>query len=99
MPSVFVLLIFLVLADGAGLKNIDVIKTGISTSEDKYGKTSLLMSAFLISFLMFLVGCITYVAGIILGYIFPVWFPSEYADFIDICTLANFSVVMFDEDL
>jgi hypothetical protein len=55
-----VLIIFLVLAEGAGLKNIDLIKTGINTSEDKYAKTSLLMSAFLITFLMFFVSCVTY---------------------------------------
>lgn len=99
MPSIFVLLVFLVLAEGAGMKNISLIRTGLDTDADNYAVNSLLMSSFTIAFIMFLIGIVAYIGNILLGWFFPVWFPSAYLDFVDICSLANFSIVTFDEDL
>jgi len=99
IPSGLVLIVFLALMEGLGMKNYANVETSLSTATDLYAPKSFLMSSVVIIFVIFLVGALFYIGSFILGFFFPMWFPVSYVDFIDLCSLANFSIMIFDEDL
>ena len=44
---------------------------------------------------VFLIGIANYVALMAISY----WYPPQYIDFVDLCSVANISVILFNEDL
>lgn len=85
--------------EGFGFKNFAKVETSMSLDADIYTPKSFLMSSVVIIFIIFLVGGLFYVSSFVLGFFFPMWFPTSYVDFIDLCSLTNFSIMIFDEDL
>ena len=91
----FVLITFLLLAEGFNWKNLCYLQANLETAPNDAAIESYVLNFFVITFIMFAVGILNYVA--VMATVKQN--PPAYLDFVDLCSVANMSVIMFNEDL
>lgn len=88
------LILFLVIAEGFGFKNFSQMEANISRDQSM-SPQSFSLNFFVITCIIFFIGCLQYTLTSVLS---PM-FPPDYVEFIDLCSVANISLIMFNEDL
>lgn len=91
----FVLIMFMLLAEGFNWKNLSYVQTNLSTAHDDNAIDSFVLRFCVITGTVFLVGLLQYIVAT--GAAFAN--PPSYLEFVDLCSVANMSVIMFNEDL
>jgi meckelin len=90
----FMLLIFLVIVNGFGFENYNQME--VELNREKTGASeNYILSFFIVFFILFGVGSINYFIRVT----FAQWFPPPYIDFVDLCSMANISIIIFNEEL
>lgn len=89
------LLVFLVIADGFGWKNLSLIKTTLDTAASEYAIESFPMVFFVVTMIVFLIAIIKY--ALIMAFNWR--YPTQYQEFVDLCSATNMSVIMFNEEM
>ena len=85
---------FLVITEGFGWKNLSQLEPNLSL--DNFNTPSVfVLTFFVIALVIFGVGCIVYYLTMVV----ILKYPPPFVNFIDLCTVANMSVIIFNEDL
>lgn len=94
ITSEMILILFLVVTEGFGFKNYSLMEPSFtrvkSDSPESYPLTF-----FIIACVVYGIGTIEYILITILA----LKYPPKYVDFQDLCSVANISVLIFNEDL
>ena len=85
---------FLIIAEGFGYKNWALLEPNLSVEESNSPNVYPL-NFFVNTLIIFGVGCIQYFIQMVVS----IKFPPPYIDFMDLCSVANISVIIFNEDL
>ena len=94
MSSELILILFLVVAEGFGYKNWSLMEPTLSTLKSDSPESHPL-NFFVITCIVFGIGAIQYVLTMLIA----LKYPPPYVEFVDLCAVANISVIMFNEDL
>jgi len=89
-----ILLIFLVIAEGFGYRYYATMESSL-TREPSDSPENYALNFFVITILIFGIGGIQYIVSAVLS---PMY-PHDYTNFVDMCSMANISIIMFNEDL
>ena len=92
--SELLLLIFLVIAEGFGFKYYSLMEADLTRYETKSPENYALNFVIIVT-IVYAIGCSTYFAGMLV----TPFYPHDYVEFVDLCSIANISVIMFNEDL
>ena len=95
LSSSFILIIFLVFAEGFNWKNLSLIKTSLDVASEGQAMESYPLVFFTVAFTVFLIGLVGYFSIMLTQWLNP----NSYVEFVDLCSLANMSVLMFDAEL
>lgn len=90
----FMLLLFLVIADGFGLKYYSQLEVSFN-SEPTDSPRDYVLGFFMVFAILFAVGTLNYFVQTA----FALWNPPPYLDFVDLCSVANISIIIFNEEL
>lgn len=82
------------LAEGFGYKNYASLEAGLSR-ETNSSPTIYPLSFFLITLVIFIIGSANY----FLSMLASIKDPHDFVDFVDLCSVANISVIIFNEKL
>jgi meckelin len=94
MTSELILILFLVVAEGFGYKNWSLMEPTLSTLKSDSPESHPL-NFFVITCIVFGIGAIQYALTMLVA----LKYPPAYVEFVDLCAVANISVIMFNEDL
>jgi len=94
ISSELILILFLVVAEGFGYKNWSAMEPNLTTLKSDSPESHPL-NFFVITCIIFGIGTIQYVVTMVIA----LKFPPAYVEFVDLCAVANISVIMFNEDL
>ena len=89
-----ILLIFLVITEGFGYRYYSLMEADL-TREPSASPENFALNFFVITFLIYSIGCAQYFIAMI---VYPIK-PPDYVEFVDLCSVANISIIMFNEDL
>jgi len=88
------LFLFLICAEGFGFKYWATMEPDISTVASD-SPTEYVLNFFVIFIIIFGIGTVQFVFATALSPIFP----PDYVDFVDICSISNISIIMFNSEL
>lgn len=88
------MLLFLVIAEGFGLKYFSQLEVAFN-SKDTNTHIDIILLFFIIFTILFAVGSLNY----FLQTAVAIWNPPPYLDFVDLCSVANISIIIFNEEL
>jgi meckelin len=89
-----ILLLFLVFTEGFGYKNFALMEASLTRKESNSPENYALMFFVIVS-IIFGIGIIQYAVQMLLAMVNP----PPYVDFVDLCSVANISVMIFNEEL
>lgn len=89
-----ILILALVFLEGFGLKNYALMEPGLSR-EKSDSPESYPLNFFIIACVIYGIGTVEYIIINLLS----LKYPPPYVDFQDLCSVANISVLIFNEDL
>jgi len=90
-----ILLFFMVCMDGFGLKYFSQSEVGFSTTKTS-SPTDYVLLFFVVFITLFGITIFNYAIEMVTGFF---WNPPAYLDFVDLCSVCNISVIIFNEDL
>jgi meckelin len=89
-----ILILFLVIAEGFGYKYWSLMETSLNT-QNSDSPASYPLNFFVTTCIIFGIGCVQYFLTLLVS----LKFPPAYVEFVDLCSVANISVIIFNEDL
>jgi meckelin len=89
-----VLLVFLLIAEGFGLKYFATMEPDFSRNPSD-SPTEYVLNFFVIFMIVFGIGIVNRA----LMYVMSPFSPPQYVDFVDLCSIANISIIMFNSEL
>lgn len=94
ISSELILILFLVVAEGFGYKHWSLMEPTLSTLKSDSPESHPL-NFFVITCIVFGIGVLQYALTMLIA----LKYPPPYVEFVDLCAVANISVIMFNEDL
>ena len=94
MTSELILLLFLVVSEGFGFRYWSLMEKNLSTSNSD-SPESYPLNFFVTTVIIFGIGTVQYFITLLIS----LKFPPAYVEFVDLCSVANISVIIFNEDL
>mmetsp|Transcript_4701 Transcript_4701/g.8015 ORF Transcript_4701/g.8015 Transcript_4701/m.8015 type:complete len:521 (+) Transcript_4701:1152-2714(+) len=89
-----ILLLFLVITEGFGVKHWAILEPQLSFQEQE-SPYIFILTFFVITIVIFGVGSLQYAITML----FKFKFAPDFVDFVDLCAVANVSILIFNEDL
>lgn len=94
VTSEAILLLFLVFTEGFGMKNYSVMEPNLSMQKSD-SPESYPLNFFVITCVIMGIGTMQYIYQTVIA----MFYPPPYVDFYDLCSVANISIIIFNEDL
>ena len=93
VKSETILLVFLLITEGFGFRYYSQMEPNLTRTKSQTPENYPLMF-FVTTILIYTFGTLDYLFQMILA----IWWPPDYVNFYDLCSVANISVVMFNDE-